>query len=91
MLYPSVLTRNRQFYALGNTPAVSLTRAVPQGLDADILSLGCGDVRNLLYTAYSESNFRECYPHETSDSCPVLQPEASLTLSSAQKGRYHLL
>ncbi|KAI1210252.1 uncharacterized protein F4807DRAFT_74160 [Annulohypoxylon truncatum] len=44
-------------YALGNTPAVSLTRGFPQGLDADILLLGCGDVRNILFTVYSEQGF----------------------------------
>ncbi|KXX75673.1 putative protein MSS51, mitochondrial [Madurella mycetomatis] len=39
------------------TPAVSLTRDLPQGVDADILLLGCGDVRNILYTLYSERGF----------------------------------
>ncbi|XDG05416.1 hypothetical protein ABKA04_005031 [Annulohypoxylon sp. FPYF3050] len=44
-------------YALGNTPAVSLTRGFPQGRDADILQLGCGDVRNILFTLYTEQGF----------------------------------
>lgn len=39
------------------TPAVSLTQDLPQGVDADILLLGCGDVRNILYTLYSERGF----------------------------------
>ncbi|VUC36301.1 unnamed protein product [Clonostachys rosea] len=40
------------FYPVGNTPAVSLTRGQPPGGDAktDILLLGCGDVRNILFT-----------------------------------------
>ncbi|KAI3318107.1 hypothetical protein HD806DRAFT_324747 [Xylariaceae sp. AK1471] len=54
MLTPAVISYISQFYALGNTPAVSLTRALPHGVDADILLLGCGDVRNVLYTAYTD-------------------------------------
>lgn len=59
MITPSVLSVVSPFYAVGNTPAVSLTRCLPQVVDADILLLGCGDVRNILYTAYTESGFRE--------------------------------
>ncbi|KAI1476066.1 hypothetical protein F4774DRAFT_262332 [Daldinia eschscholtzii] len=57
MLTPTTIPYFTQFYPIGNTPAVSLTRGLPQGLDADILLLGCGDVRNILYTAYSERGF----------------------------------
>jgi len=59
MLTPSVVPKTVQFYALGNTPASSVTRSLPQGLDAYILALGCGDVRNILYTAYCEHGLRE--------------------------------
>ncbi|KAH7325030.1 TCP-1/cpn60 chaperonin family-domain-containing protein [Stachybotrys elegans] len=54
MLVPTVANRYGYFYALGNTPAASLTRCVPHGKDAAILSLGCGDARNILYTSYNE-------------------------------------
>ncbi|KAL7619536.1 hypothetical protein AAE478_010076 [Parahypoxylon ruwenzoriense] len=57
MFIPTVLPYITQFYPIGNTPAVSLTRGLPQGVDADILLLGCGDVRNILFTAYSEQGF----------------------------------
>ncbi|KAI1139177.1 hypothetical protein F5Y05DRAFT_412278 [Hypoxylon sp. FL0543] len=57
MFIPSTIPYISQFYPLGNTPAVSLTRGLPQGIDADILLLGCGDVRNILFTAYSERGF----------------------------------
>ncbi|KAI1770204.1 hypothetical protein F4818DRAFT_455837 [Hypoxylon cercidicola] len=57
MLTPSTIPNPSYFYPLGNTPAVSLTRSLPQGLDADILLLGCGDVRNILFTVYSERGF----------------------------------
>lgn len=54
MLTPTVANRTSFLYAAGNTPATSLTRCLPHGLDAAVLSLGCGDLRNILYTAYSE-------------------------------------
>ncbi|KAI2635656.1 hypothetical protein GGS26DRAFT_589327 [Hypomontagnella submonticulosa] len=57
MFIPTVIPYIRHFYPLGNTPAVSLTRGLPQGIDADILLLGCGDVRNILFTAYCERGF----------------------------------
>lgn len=41
------------FYPVGNTPAVSLTQSLPSAKDAaEILLLGCGDLRNILFTAH---------------------------------------
>ncbi|KAL8345340.1 hypothetical protein RB601_005397 [Gaeumannomyces tritici] len=54
MLTPCITQPVDYLYALGNTPAINVARAVPPGVNADILLLGCGDVRNLLYTAYAE-------------------------------------
>ncbi|RCI11561.1 hypothetical protein L249_7564 [Ophiocordyceps polyrhachis-furcata BCC 54312] len=54
ILTPAVANRFNFFYPVGNTPAVNLTRNVPNDQDADILALGCGDLRNLLYTIYSQ-------------------------------------
>lgn len=59
MLVPTVANYTNFFYAIGNTSATSLTKCIPHGQDADILSLGCGDVRNILYTAYREKGLRE--------------------------------
>ncbi|KAK7924431.1 hypothetical protein PG985_006485 [Apiospora marii] len=53
MRVPTIASYISQFYPIGNTPAVCLTRGLPQGVDADILLLGSGDVRNILYTAYA--------------------------------------
>ncbi|KAL5602630.1 hypothetical protein FOBRF1_010163 [Fusarium oxysporum] len=33
-------------------------RSVPQGQDVTVLSLGCGDLRNILYTTYLEKGLR---------------------------------
>ncbi|KAF5642645.1 uncharacterized protein FTJAE_3533 [Fusarium tjaetaba] len=54
MLTPTIAVKTSFLYAAGNTPATSLTRSVPQGQDVSVLSLGCGDVRNILYTTYLE-------------------------------------
>jgi len=54
MFTPSTHATVRPFYAFGNTPAVSLTESMPRGADADVLLLGCGDVRHVLYTCYAE-------------------------------------
>lgn len=59
MLTPTVLRPITPFHAVGSRPAVTLTQSVPQGIDADILLLGCGDVRNLLCTAYHEKGLSE--------------------------------
>lgn len=61
MLTPAVANYVTQFYPIGNTPAVSLTRGLPQGVDADILLLGCGDIRNVLFTAYANKGFRKLW------------------------------
>lgn len=47
------------FYPIGNTPAVCLTSEMPPEQRADILLLGCGDVRNVLYTTYADLGARE--------------------------------
>lgn len=63
MLTPTVANHFSFFYAVGNTPAINLARSVPHGQDVSALSLGCGDLRNLLYTAYIEDGLRECFTH----------------------------
>lgn len=42
------------FYAIGDTPAVCLTRDLPPEERANLLLLGCGDPRHVLYTIFSE-------------------------------------
>lgn len=43
------------FCPLGNTSAACLTQNSPPGQNASLLLLGCGDVRNTLFTAYMNS------------------------------------
>ena len=50
---PIPVVRGPFFYPVGNTPAVCLTQALSPDQDADLLLLGCGDIRNILFTSYS--------------------------------------
>lgn len=52
MLTPAIVNIVSFFYPVGNTPAVCLTQDLPGEEAADVLLLGCGDVRNILFTTY---------------------------------------
>ncbi|KAI0364270.1 hypothetical protein BV20DRAFT_956586 [Pilatotrama ljubarskyi] len=54
MAHPLVWPGKYFFYAFGNTTAASLSRDLPPEQHADILLLGCGDPRHVLYTVFSE-------------------------------------
>ncbi|TFK53871.1 hypothetical protein OE88DRAFT_1624769 [Heliocybe sulcata] len=54
MSAPLIWPTKTYFYPIGNTPAVCLTQDLPPGQSADVLLLGCGDARNVLYTIYSD-------------------------------------
>ncbi|KAI4710068.1 hypothetical protein J4E89_005300 [Alternaria sp. Ai002NY15] len=54
-LRPAHIVLNPYFYPAGNSPAVCLTQDVPPERDAALLLLGCGDIRNILFTIYSGS------------------------------------
>ncbi|KAL2138755.1 hypothetical protein VTI28DRAFT_6314 [Corynascus sepedonium] len=55
MLTPGYANLWVHFYPIGNTPAVSLTQGLPPEKDANILLLGCGDIRNILFTVHSDN------------------------------------
>lgn len=69
MLHPAYVNIISFFYPLGNTPAVCLTQDLPREQNANVLLLGCGDVRNVLFTCYSDSGsswlalYREKFLH----------------------------
>ncbi|KAJ9653116.1 hypothetical protein H2198_007666 [Neophaeococcomyces mojaviensis] len=54
MIRNTVVNTVNYFYPLGNTPPVSLTQDLPFGKDADVLLLGCGDARNILFTCFTD-------------------------------------
>ncbi|KAI6115966.1 hypothetical protein F5141DRAFT_1266072 [Pisolithus sp. B1] len=47
------------FYPLGNTSAVCLTEDLPPERNADVLLLGCGDPRHILYTVYADASISD--------------------------------
>lgn len=53
MIRNNVVSTTHFFYPVGNTPATSLTQDLPPEQSAAILLLGCGDARNILFTAYT--------------------------------------
>ncbi|KAI0403950.1 hypothetical protein F4802DRAFT_616112 [Xylaria palmicola] len=55
MLTPAFIDISTFFYPIGNTPAVSLTQTIPPTETADVLLLGCGDVRNILFTTHLDN------------------------------------
>lgn len=55
MLHPTLVNIISFFYPVGNTPAVCLTQDLAREQEANVLLLGCGDVRNILFTSYSNN------------------------------------
>ncbi|KAI1746842.1 hypothetical protein F4782DRAFT_552975 [Xylaria castorea] len=55
MLTPAFVNIFSFFYPIGNTPAASLTQSMSPDVPADILLLGCGDVRSILFTSHAEN------------------------------------
>ncbi|KAI1427716.1 hypothetical protein F5Y12DRAFT_783137 [Xylaria sp. FL1777] len=52
MLTTATVNHNSFFHPMGDTPAVSLTQSMPPSVPTDVLLLGCGDVRNILFTCH---------------------------------------
>jgi len=48
------------FYPIGNTSAVVLTDTLAPEEPADLLLLGCGDPRNILFTVYNQADDSAC-------------------------------
>ncbi|KAI1193597.1 hypothetical protein F5X97DRAFT_338802 [Nemania serpens] len=55
MLTPAFINIQSFFYPIGNTPAICLTQSLPPDDPASILLLGCGDVRNILFTVHNDN------------------------------------
>ncbi|KAG8696165.1 hypothetical protein FRC08_007323 [Ceratobasidium sp. 394] len=54
MAHPLFWPSKTFFYPIGNTAAISLTQDLSPEQPADILLLGCGDPRNILFTLYAD-------------------------------------
>ncbi|KAJ7058836.1 hypothetical protein C8F01DRAFT_283412 [Mycena amicta] len=73
MARPLVFQNIHYFYAIGNTAAVSLLRDVPPEQHVDLLLVGCGDPRNVLFSIYDdEDNFNRRLDFTCSDIDPAI-------------------
>ena len=54
MAHPVLWPKKTFFYPIGNTAPSCFTRDLAPEIDADILLLGCGDPRSILYTIHSD-------------------------------------
>jgi len=62
MATPVIVDILTYFYPVGNTSAVHLTRNLPPEQTARILLLGCGDIRNIVFTAYMDQDCGKYIP-----------------------------
>lgn len=59
MLTPTHVNLKPFSYPIGDTPASNLLRDLRPGKEpVEILALGCGDVRNILFTLWSQKNIK---------------------------------
>ncbi|ORY68692.1 uncharacterized protein BCR38DRAFT_136711 [Pseudomassariella vexata] len=56
MLTPTSLNPNIYFYPIGNTTAISITQSLAPQTTGSVLLLGCGDVRNILFTKHMDGS-----------------------------------
>jgi hypothetical protein len=59
MYAPVVIDIVTYFYPVGNTSAVHLTRNLSIEEPADVLLLGCGDIRNVLFTVFTDQDLSQ--------------------------------
>ncbi|KAH9831606.1 uncharacterized protein C8Q71DRAFT_881712 [Rhodofomes roseus] len=62
------------FYPIGNTSATCLTQDLPVEQAADVLLLGCGDIRNILYTVYADLHPHVGNTRELDFTCCDIEP-----------------
>ncbi|QRV91846.1 MYND Zn-finger protein [Ceratobasidium sp. AG-Ba] len=73
MSHPLFWPSKTFFYPIGNTAAVSLTQDLSPEQSADILLLGCGDPRNILFTLFADVN-APTRPRKLDVTCCDLEP-----------------
>jgi Domain of unknown function (DUF4470) len=56
MIYPANASPFKVFSPLANEPPFALAQNLPFDCDANILLLGCGDARKILFSIFSDEN-----------------------------------
>jgi hypothetical protein len=73
MLTPGYAIPWVDHFPVGNTPAVCLTQGLPPEKKGNILILGCGDLRHILFTTYCDGKM---HPEKRRDSVLTSCPES---------------
>jgi transcriptional regulator of nitric oxide reductase len=73
------------FYPLGNTPAVSLAQGLPLERQADILLLGNGDIRHVLFTVHTDREFRSSYDQAATYAHMITDRPLDITCCDVEK------
>ncbi|AEO68269.1 uncharacterized protein THITE_52613 [Thermothielavioides terrestris NRRL 8126] len=84
---PRVLESATRVHVGRFRPAQNLAEHLPQGVDADILVLGCGDVRDILYTSSVEQGLPE--PRNVLFLTLVLDDDDDVSLEQLWNIYYH--
>lgn len=72
MLTPTYVNLKSFFYPIGNTPAANLLRDYRPNDAVKILAIGCGDVRNILFTLWSNQEAEYTFDFTACDSDPAV-------------------
>ncbi|TIA45510.1 hypothetical protein D6C79_05640 [Aureobasidium pullulans] len=72
MLTPTYVNLKSFFYPIGNTPAANLLRDYRPHDAVKILAIGCGDVRNILFTLWSNQEAECTFDFTACDSDPAV-------------------
>ncbi|KAG2754005.1 hypothetical protein P692DRAFT_201764049 [Suillus brevipes Sb2] len=73
MAHPVLWRGKMFFYPIGNTSAVCLTQDLCPTEKADVLLLGCGDPRHILYTVYTNSTGSQVASRQLDFTCCDLE------------------
>lgn len=69
MAHPLVWPKKHFFYPIGNTPPICLTQELSPEESAEILLLGCGDPRSIMFTVWNDLSpsmfFSDLLPYST--------------------------
>ncbi|THH20277.1 hypothetical protein EW146_g1035 [Bondarzewia mesenterica] len=74
MAHPLLWPKKNFFYPIGNTSPICLTQDIAPEQSANILLLGCGDPRNILFTIYSSGLDNAKLPHTLDFTCCDIEP-----------------
>ena len=82
MLTPTYVNLKSFFYPIGNTPAANLLRDYRPHDAVKVLAIGCGDVRNILFTLWSNQGAEYTFDFTACDSDPAVLGKKNYPISA---------